>query len=344
MRALAIFLVVTWHFTHGESSQGFPVPIDYAPGLFPFALLDEGHTGVSLFMVLSGYLFAKLLQDKSIHYPAFLWNRALRLLPLLALVLAAAVLKEYLTGGDLDFILRRIAWGWLYPSLPNGGWSVTAEFHYYAILPLFLWMLRKSPWLPLVILAAAMALRAALNPDDSVRMWFAYFTIVGRVDQFVLGMMAQRFSDRLEGRHGLAFGVIAAFAFLYWQFDLRGGYHGLQESSIWIYLPTLEGLAYAVAIAWYDSSFEHATRGASAFAGRIGEYSYSIYLLHFFFVFDAAAFVHRHVMDISNFYLACLWSIVFFLLMMLPGYVSYRWIETPFLRRRRPYILQGDKP
>ncbi|HKB84126.1 MAG TPA: acyltransferase, partial [Burkholderiales bacterium] len=73
--------------------------------------------------------------------------------------------------------------------------------------------------------------------------------------------------------------------------------------------------------------------------GRIGEYSYSIYLLHFFIVFRAARFVHEQVMDISNFYLACLWALVFFFLMMPVGYLSYRFVEAPFLKLRKRYIV-----
>lgn len=46
VRALAAFMVFTWHFTH--SSNGYPIPFDYVPLVFPFALLDEGHTGVAL--------------------------------------------------------------------------------------------------------------------------------------------------------------------------------------------------------------------------------------------------------------------------------------------------------
>ena len=69
-----------------------------------------------------------------------------------------------------------------------------------------------------------------------------------------------------------------------------------------------------------------------------GEYSFSIYLLHFFVVFHAAKFVDGRIMDISNFYLALLWSIVFFVLMIIPGYFSYRFIEAPFLKLRKRYI------
>ena len=80
-------------------------------------------------------------------------------------------------------------------------------------------------------------------------------------------------------------------------------------------------------------------RGVSGFVGRIGSYSYSIYLLHFFVVFQAARFVSEYVMNISNFYLACLWSFGCFLLMMPIGYLSFRFIEAPFLAFRKRYTL-----
>lgn len=69
VRALAAFIVFAWHFTH--AANDYPVAFDYVPALFPFSILDEGHTGVALFMTLSGYLFAKLLDGKSIDYRAF---------------------------------------------------------------------------------------------------------------------------------------------------------------------------------------------------------------------------------------------------------------------------------
>ncbi len=70
MRAIAAFMVFVWHFCHGKT--GTPVPFDAAPAFFPLAVLEEGHTGVSLFMVLSGYLFQKLLDGKVIQWRAFL--------------------------------------------------------------------------------------------------------------------------------------------------------------------------------------------------------------------------------------------------------------------------------
>src|SRR5713101_82250 len=80
VRAVAVYLVFVWHFLHMTPS--FPVPYNSAP-MFPFALLDEGHTGVALFMTLSGYLFAKLVGHRGIDFPSFLWRRAVRPAPLL---------------------------------------------------------------------------------------------------------------------------------------------------------------------------------------------------------------------------------------------------------------------
>lgn len=98
VRALAAFVVFTWHFNHVNGGQ-------YAgPGFFVASLLTEGHTGVAIFMTLSGYLFAKLLDGKRVDYKSFIWNRLIRLLPLLCLVIAIAGIVKYANGGDMaDF-------------------------------------------------------------------------------------------------------------------------------------------------------------------------------------------------------------------------------------------------
>ena len=256
VRALAAFMVFTWHFTH--AGTGYPVPFNYVTALFPFSLLDEGHTGVALFMTLSGYLFAKLLDSKSIDYAAFLWNRVLRLFPLLVVVILIIGIEKLITGGNIYSYAYSIAKGALFPSLPNGGWSITVEFHYYVILPLFLWMLRKSKLLPISIIIAAIALRLFIYHEKGEIQSLAFWTILGRIDQFALGMLVYQFRAYLAHRQVLASAIFTGFAMLYWHFDLHGGFY--QNSSypspspLWILLPTIEGIAYAVGIAWYENS------------------------------------------------------------------------------------------
>ena len=343
VRAVAALMVFTWHFLH--STNGFPIPFEFVPVLPPFAILDEGHTGVALFMTLSGYLFGKLLDGKRVHYGRFFWNRVVRLVPLLAFVMLVVGIVRSLEGADMHRYFWELAQGFYLPSWPNGGWSIAVEFHYYAVLPVLLWLLRRSKLLPIVVVLAAIALRVALYMRYGEVHTFSYWTLIGRIDQFVLGMVAFQFRSVVAGRHWLAVLVLAAFCGFYWAFDAQGGFFRdpsyPSPNPLWIVLPTIEGLAFGATVAWYDSSFAFRTTGFSKFLGRVGDYSYSMYLLHFFFVFAAARFVHESIVDLSNFYVACLWAVLAFACMLPVCHLSFRFLEAPFLRLRKPYVISG---
>jgi peptidoglycan/LPS O-acetylase OafA/YrhL len=355
LRALAAFLVFGWHFLHG--TNGYPISFEYAPSVFLFSILDEGHTGVALFMVLSGYLFAKLLDGKKIQYSAFFLNRFLRLAPLLAFVLLVGGIAKYRAGGDVFSYAKGLATGLLFPNWPNGGWSITVELHFYLLLPLLLRLAHKSTWSLPGIIFAAVIFRYCIYLIVGEVQSFAYWTIVGRLDQFLLGMIAYRYRYVIKAKQVAVLSVLILFLLFYWYFDSRGGFTGFGEgrpfvglpaweffprpstSKIWIVLPTLEGLAFALLVAYYDSRQAHAIGWVSRILGHIGTYSYSIYLFHFFFVFSMARFVHERVMDLTNFYVAAVWALLSFLMMVPLGYLSFRFIESPFLQYRKPYVL-----
>lgn len=339
MRALAAFMVFTWHFTH--AGNGFPVPFD-DPQAALIPLLDEGHTGVALFMTLSGYLFAKILDGRQVNYLTFTWNRTLRLVPALAIVLLVAGGISTYNGGDPYAYAKQVASGILLPVLPNGGWSITVEFHFYLLLPLLLLLARTSRVTLPLLLIGIVVLRTLLYMDRGEIQSLSYWTIVGRIDQFMLGMLAFQLRRFIAKRH-LVFALAAsAFLAFYMYFDMAGGFYQLpaypSPSALWIILPTIEGLFYATLIAYYDNSFAVRENVVTGFLAKIGSWSYSIYLLHFFFVFKMAEFVHSNIMDISNFYAAVLWSAICFIAILPIAYLSFRFIETPFLSLRKKYI------
>ena len=167
-----------------------------------------------------------------------------------------------------------------------------------------------------------------------------YGTIVGRVDQFILGIAAFQHRELFKNRHLLAAGIFLAFASFFLYFDSLCGMYRSSQPSIWIYMTTVEGFGYAALIAWYDNSFRHTPSRVSNFIALIGTYSYSIYLLHFFFFHFLAVNIERYVMDLSNIYVALFFSLLAFLTMIPIGYLSYRFIESPFLKFRTPYIRQ----
>jgi peptidoglycan/LPS O-acetylase OafA/YrhL len=328
VRALAAFMVVAWHFAHGFT--GSPVPFNQAPAL---GLLDEGHAGVALFMVLSGYLFAKLIDGRRIDFGAFIWNRALRLLPLLLIVILAL---GFLGGRAKPFdYLRLISGGLVLPILPNGGWSITAEFHFYLVLPFLLWLTARWKWAPLALVAVALLLRIWIASIGEVQ-YVAYHTIIGRLDQFVLGIFF--FHQRVSGRQAAA-ALIAILAF-YATFDRLGGFYNLPVDWPWVFIPTVEGLAFGALIAWYDA--RPLRWPIMRFVEKAGEYSYSIYLLHVFFVFAAARFVNEHIMALDSLYVALPWALLFFAAMAVIGHFSFKFVESPALKFRKPYIVKAE--
>ncbi len=340
LRALAAFLVFSWHFLHRGTIQ---IEYDFSPVLFPLGLIDQGHVGVALFMSLSGYLFAKLLDGKQIDYPGFLRARFMRLAPLLVVVVLVAAVWEFGNARIIDYA-RLLAHGLILPQWPNGGWSITVEMHFYIILPLLLWLAAKDlRWLAIGVILAVI-FRLWLFLEVGAIRDLVYPTIIGRIDQFVLGIAAFHCRRWFTGAHKIAIATFLVFAAFYWWFDVNGGYKSGPRPDLWIIMPTVEGISWAVLIAYYDNSFKPRNTGVSAFVALAGTYSYSIYLLHPFVVRQAALFVDQHVMDLSSIYAGLLWSVIGFLCMMPIGYLSFRFIESPFLRNRVVYVRTAADP
>ena len=233
--------------------------------------------------------------------------------------------------------------GLIYPTWPNGGWSIAAEFHFYLLLPLLLYLARRSTVLPLMVVVGAVALRVWLYQERGEIQSLAYWTIIGRIDQFTIGIVAFRCAGAINSRRLYTAIVALAFWGFWWWFDVSGGFYQRPSypspSPVWIILPTVEAIAYGTLIAWYDSRNLTSTSRISKIIQKFGEYSYSIYLFHFFVVFNAARFVHENIMDISNFYTALVWAAITFALMIVPGYLSFTFIESPFLRLRKRYLV-----
>jgi len=336
LRALAVFMVFCWHFVHSHNI----IPLDASAPLFaPLTLLSEGYTGVSLFMVLSGYLFARLTDGKQLKFGAFMLNRGLRLLPLLSVVMVLAYVKSLFTGEALD-LSTRLLHGWFAPTLPQGAWSITVEMHFYLLLPALLWMASKHLSSLLGVVLVAMMARLVVYWAGGDLDYLAYHTMLGRIDQFVLGLLAFHLRDRIRGQHLLwvasAAGFIAFMSFI----DHQGSMLGKQPalSPWWVVMTTIEGLFYGLTVAWYDTSFRHAAGAVSTFLAWIGRCSYSIYLLHSFVVFKMAQWVDERLFSLGNVNVSLPVAAICFLLFLPVGYLSYRFIELPFLRRRVPYL------
>lgn len=332
LRGVAALLVFCWHFLHGTNL--------HIPKFPPLAIIDEGHIGVALFMTLSGYLFAKLLDGKEIVYSRFFWNRFIRLAPLLVFVMIAGGALHYFTETQSH---RMAAYGgalldgFIFPTWPNGGWSIAVEMQFYLLLPVIFLLTRQSKLAPIGVVALAICLRWAIFLHDRTVQEEAYFTLAGRIDQFLLGIAAFQFREFTKGEHWQAFAVLIVFAAFYSWFDWAGGYGAFDASSFWVIFPTLMGAGCGFLIAYYDTSYSPSETGASKLLGRLGTYSYSIYLLHPFFVSRAVLFINHRIAHLTNFYTALAASLVCFCGMVAIAWASYMLIEKPFLGLRVRY-------
>ena len=110
------------------------------------------------------------------------------------------------------------------------------------------------------------------------------------------------------------------------------------NKALWIIIPTIEGISYTFLIAWYDNRSRPSNALISRFIATVGNYSYSIYLLHFFFVFEISEFINSKIIALSNPYIVLLVAIPSFLVILPISFISFKLIETPFLRFRKSYL------
>lgn len=338
IRALAAYLVFCWHFLHW--TRGSPIPFSYDAKVAFLSLINEGHIGVSFFMVLSGYLFAKILNNKQINYSMFYLNRFLRLAPLMIFVVFINATINYDSiQPALRYFFGSLVNGLVFPYLPNAGWSITVEFHFYLLLPFLLWFGRDSVIKLLAIIALMIAARFAVYFQTGSVQYLSYWTIIGRIDLFIIGIIGYRYSKTIQTSKVIFWLSLLSLAVFYWLFDHAGGERGTTNSIIWAFFSTMEGGCLVGIIVGYEHRAKNWQTRTSKALANIGRYSYSMYLLHIFLVAQMATFIHTQVIDLSNFYLAWFAASVSFLALVPIAFVSYKLVEEPFLTFRVNYLI-----
>ena len=328
VRACAAFLIYCWHFVHTQ------VPYETVPAFAPLSMLEEGHIGVALFMTLSGYLFAKIIDGRPLDLARFYRNRFLRLAPLLSLVLAYWMLR-----GDmgLDSLLK----GFVLPTWHSGGWSVAVELHFYALFPAILWLQRGNRVGALVALfMISILLRFAVWSITGSVQALSYWTIGGCIDLFLAGMLWHELSKRDPvRRHAgwLLAGSLIAIIAAWHVFNIAGGFYGTSDNPMWIIIPTLQGLGFGAVIVGYEHARMQLPSLADRALAKIGEVSYSIYLLHFIFYPTIVKQLSNAGFDMASFPTALAFAFLTFPLIVGISMLSFRFIEQPFLKLRGTY-------
>ncbi len=355
LRGFAAALIVFYHGLHLISYEmKFNAPFSFSPWPEtnnPFlAVLIEGHTAVALFMVLSGFIFAYGALGREIAYLPFIRNRFLRIYPLFIVLIVLGLLvypERFSVLGLVNSLLFRAN---TTASLPLGAfsamfWAIAVEFQFYLLFPLLhkIWR-RLGGWSMAGLLIGTLLFKGlAAARAESVRD-LAYFTLVGRMDQFLIGMVLAwvfqrtREYDKIKARAFPLAGLMI-LALLFGFHKLAGGWP--TEGFFKIYWPTVEGAVWALAILGYLSAANSLPARISDWLARLGRVSYSTYLLHFFLISYLVQWGWFLDFGLSPEQNALVNTVLLiFPLVTVSATVSFKLIEAPFLNLRKRYFVE----
>jgi peptidoglycan/LPS O-acetylase OafA/YrhL len=351
LRAIAVILVVLYHFWPGR--------------------LSGGYIGVDIFFVISGFLITgqlarELERTGRVRLPAFWAKRVRRLLPASITVLVFTTLATLvvLPLSGLRDSLREILSSTFYFenwSLALGSvnylashdatqvqhyWSLSLEEQFYVFWPLLLlgatWLgvkfFANRKWLPmigLVVVVSVLSLMLSVvythtNPAEA---FFVTFTRVWEFGAGAILALLPKWRPRgalwpnLLGYAGLIVLLVAAY-----KFNQNTPFPG--TAALVPVLATVAILASSRAERWWDIG--------SVLSGRpqrfIGDISYSVYLWHWPLIV-IAPFIPGWGLDGINRIALLLGSFVL-------GWLTKRYIEDPartwkFLTLRKPRVTFG---
>lgn len=172
-----------------------------------------------------------------------------------------------------------------------------------------------------------------------------YFTILGRADQFFLGMLTavllRQGSVNIRLRKWLVpFSSALILAYLY-GYNQIGGW---EKVTSWkIFVVNIEGILFAFLIYTYTALEGTFNAAYSRIMKSLGTLSYSIYLLHF----PILDFYSKHVFFrlLDNHYDNALLNMALVAPMVLAASaLTYTFIEHPFLSLQRGYATPATIP
>ncbi len=346
LRAFAALLVMFYHgrgtIVGYTNEAGASNPI--------WNLIQEGYTGVSLFLVLSGFIFEFGARDRSVRYWPFLRNRILRTYPLFLFLM---VVTSYGAPQRFSFssFLQSV---FLLGNLPgsnfsgdlflNNAWTLTVEFQFYLLFPFlhgmycrhgFKWIVAS---LGLFVVVRTFVVLAGENDVTSV----CYWTILGRLDQFLIGMVLARVhrATKPGGERVLAWGFPLAVGLVLAGAELLHRAGGFASVANWkLVWMDLEALVWGLFILSYMRVAWLWPRAISRALELVGELSYSMYLLHYVVaaVFNTNGFF-PHLSDNPNWSAFLASTLVLLPVTLVFSGLTYALIERPFLALRGHYL------
>lgn len=340
LRFFAAFLVLIYHWHAWTMITGHDDGIS-------LSIIKEGETGVSLFMVLSGFILTHISMGREINYRHFIYNRFLRIYPLYVFVLFVDAYSNNRAMDFFSFIQYLAPFNNLHGQhLPKFAqmWTIAVEFQFYLIFPFLVTFLFRygARYIVAIVVLAVFVRSYCYLADGSVRD-AAYWTILGRIDQFCVGMLAAIVyagGGRVFARKfALPLGFVLIYAWIFFFEKITGGGYyadGAEFRAVWIVSPTLEAIVWSTFVLAYLQHPWKMPASVDRSLAFLGATSFSIYTWHWplLKLIDKHPQIAAFHTWIQNF------MFIIFPVVMMISIFSYYVIELPFLSARRTYVSQ----
>lgn len=303
----------------------------------------NGHTGVSLFLVLTGFLFCLIsdLGHKKIKYSGFIYNRVLRIFPMMVLLAFVVITASRQTSTPMD-ILRILTLqlntghkftGWGHEFYPSGPiWTIGVEFQFYLLFPFLALFLARYGIRYLIGLSLLMVLIKynlfILKGKDVY--YNLYHSIIGRLDQFLIGMMfavlykSSFFQKIKENKFAILLILVLSLLILIAHF-------GKKNALIF----SIEAICWGGIIISYLSINIFNSSLLDKILAKLGELSFSIYLLHL----PVIDMINRYfnltsATTLTESLLYFMWKVP---IVIMVAFLTFNVIEKPFMSLRVKY-------
>lgn len=304
LRGVAALLVLVFHAIAstevvnrylGTDARGVPIAENAAE-----LIAANGFTGVALFFVISGFIFTwGALQADKFDLKGFFINRVLRIYPLYILLMMTALFLNYGQVTILHVVQYLAGFGNLSAAMTQFDvvlWTISVELQFYLIFPFLLLLLKKQGVKYLFGLIAVMAMLRLVARGTGMDLHNpVYWTLFGRLDQFLIGMILAWWVHKqgwLSGavssvRHrvptlNLVAGLICTssiFLALTRFYHEKGWKSG--NSSLLIAWPSIEAGMWAVIGIFYVAIARRVPARVLRPLQYVGMISFSLYLLHY---------------------------------------------------------------
>lgn len=339
LRAIAILLVLVhhaWNYT-GTSNVGKAMT----------KLFDIGWVGVEIFFVLSGFLICTVLlqlRNEENYFKKFYFRRIFRIFPLyyaclFALFVAALLIQS--RGAELPASLQGVDRIWanaLYVTnlmmAFNGfdwaffrpTWTLALEEQFYLIFPFFVAYMSATRLRSVLILVVVLTpvlklvLLAWTNSYDLIAMF-----PLCRFDGFSAGAIVALLVWNKEEIKLIVIKTIAISSlfisayFLFFSYRSEITFIAVAYTSIYLLIGTL----IYVLCRWVPRSLSFLSNG---FLVKIGQLSYSLYLLH---MFVRGAFDFAWKVDPTSIADAFIRLFIICILSLIASWFSYKFFEQP---------------